>query len=260
MRKYILKSLLVLLVSNVAFSQTTATDFTTDDCNGVSHNLFSELDAGNVIVICWVMPCGPCATYAGYASDAVQSFAGTHPGRVKYYLADDYANSTCSYINGWASNYNIVTDASFSTADLSMSDYGTAGMPKAVVLGKNNYTVYYNDNDNYIRQADIESAIILALAESTVGINDNQSIFSLFVSPNPSNDLLNITYSLEEQTTVKFEVLNMLGEVVVINKIINGTTGKHSIPLTVSGLSNGCYFLKITTQQETETLRFAITN
>jgi len=259
MKKYILKSLLVLFFANVSFAQTTATDFTTDDCNGVTHNLFSELDAGNVIVICWVMPCGPCATYAGYASDAVQSFATSHPGRVKYYLADDYANSTCSYINGWALNYNIATDASFSTLDLSMSDYGAAGMPKAVVLGKNNYTVYCNDNDNHISQTGIEAAITLALSETTVGINDNQSIFSLHTFPNPANEFLNITYSLEEQTTVKFEVLNMIGEVVVINETIKGA-GKHLLPLTVSDLSNGYYFLKLTTEQETETLRFTITN
>ena len=25
------------------------------------HNLYSELDDGNVVVLCWVMPCGPCA-------------------------------------------------------------------------------------------------------------------------------------------------------------------------------------------------------
>ena len=139
MKKYILKSLLVLFVANISFAQTTATDFITNDCNGITHNLFDSLDAGNVIVICWVMPCTPCATYAGYASDAVQSFATSHPGRVKYYLADDYANNTCSYLSGWASNYNIATDAFFSTTDLDMLDYGTVGMPKVVVLGKNTH-------------------------------------------------------------------------------------------------------------------------
>ena len=55
MKKYIFKILLLMFVTNISFAQPTATDFTTDDCDGVSHNLFDELNDGNVIVISWVM-------------------------------------------------------------------------------------------------------------------------------------------------------------------------------------------------------------
>ena len=75
MKKKILNSLILLFVANISFAQTTATDFTTSDCSGDSYNLFNELDDGNVIVIAWVMPCGPCATYTIPAYSAVQSFA-----------------------------------------------------------------------------------------------------------------------------------------------------------------------------------------
>ena len=53
------QSLLVLLslfISVLALPQTNATDFSVDDCNGEFHNLFTELDAGKVVVIAWVMP------------------------------------------------------------------------------------------------------------------------------------------------------------------------------------------------------------
>ena len=121
----------------------TATDFTVDDCNGTSNNLYSELDAGNVIVLCWVMPCGPCATGAGYAQDAAQSFASSHPGIVKFYLVDDFANSDCSYLNGWAGSYQLYPESSFSNSIISMNDYGGPGMPKVVVIGPDKQ-VYYN--------------------------------------------------------------------------------------------------------------------
>ena len=254
-----IKYLLICVLSSVVSVAQTATDFTTDDCNGVPHHLFDELDNGDVIVICWVMPCGPCATYAGYASDAVQSFATSHPDRVKYYLADDYGNSTCLDINSWAMNYNIATDASFSSSDLDMLDYGQVGMPKVVVLGKNNYKIYYNRNDNYITQSGTEAAIALALLETTVGVNDYKSAFSLSVFPNPANDVLNITYSFLQQKSVKFELLNMLGEVVLMHKTIKGP-GNHLTSLTISGLGKGYYFLKATTDTEVEALRFVITH
>ena len=252
MKKYILKSLLVLFVANVSFAQTTATDFTTNDCNGVSHNLFDELDNGDVIVICWVMPCSPCATYAGYASDAVQSFATSHPGRVKYYLADDYANSTCSYLSGWASNYNIATDAFFSTTDLDMLDYGTVGMPKVVVLGKNTHTIYYNENDNKTTQIGVENAITLALTSST-GIDEQaENNLNLTAYPNPTNGIINVEYN--SQTPVQFDVINMLGE----NVLSQNTNNTKNTTIDVSSLTKGLYFLQMTTDSKTTSLKFTM--
>ena len=49
MRKYILQLFLIFLIVDFSFAQTTATDFTTNDCDGVSHHLFEELDNGDVI-------------------------------------------------------------------------------------------------------------------------------------------------------------------------------------------------------------------
>ena len=39
MKKYILRIFLVIFVANISFAQTTATDFITDDCDGITHNL-----------------------------------------------------------------------------------------------------------------------------------------------------------------------------------------------------------------------------
>ena len=257
MKKNILQIFLALLMFNFSFAQTTATDFTTNDCDGVSHHLFEELNNGDVIVICWVMPCGPCAPYAEYASDAVQSFASSHPGRVKYYLADDYANSACSTIVGWATNYNIVTNASFSSSALDMHHYGQSGMPKVVVLGGVDHSIYYNQNDIDIAQAGVENAIALALSETTLNVNELQN-FSLSLFPNPTDGLLNISFDLYEQKNIKFEVINMLGKAVISHEVVRGV-GNHLIPLTVGELDDGYYFLRFITDNKIETKQFVIT-
>ena len=247
--------ILVILTSlGFAFAQTTATDFTTNDCDGTPHTLFDELDNGDVIVICWVMPCAPCATYAEYAADAVQSFATSHPGRVKYYLADDYANSTCSYLSGWAANYNIITDAIFSDALLDMGDYGTDGMPKAVVLGKNNHKIYYNKNDNKINQAGVTAAITLALAETTVGINESSSTrFALKAFPNPTNGIINLSFNTN--TVSQFEIIDVLGEIV----LIHNTTEYTNTIIDVSNLDKGNYILRMYNQSDVSSLKITIT-
>ena len=253
MKKTLLIIFAILTSLGFAYAQTTATNFTTNDCDGISHTLFDELDDDKVIVISWVMPCTPCATYAGYAADAVQAFATSHPGRVKHYLADDYANSTCSYLSGWASNYNISTDAVFSDGQLDMSDYGTPGMPKVVVLGKNSHTIYYNKNDNTITQIDVEDAITLALT-ATVGIDEEATNLQLNAYPNPTTGFINIEYS--SQSPVQFDVINMLGEKV----LSQNTNNTKNATVDVSNLTKGIYFLRMIADSKTTNLKFTLSN
>jgi len=55
MKRSFLLSLIILFVLTT-FSQTIATDFLAEDCDGNMVHLFSELDEGKVVVIAWVMP------------------------------------------------------------------------------------------------------------------------------------------------------------------------------------------------------------
>ena len=252
MKKILLINALVCFSVGIVFAQNTATDFTANDCSGISHNLFDELNNDKVIVIAWVMPCAPCATYAGYAVDAVQSFATSHPGRVKYYLADDFGNSPCSYLTGWAANYNITADAIFSDALLDMNDYGTPGMPKVVVLGKNTHTIYYNENNSSPTEIGVKDAITLALAP-TVGIHEQaENDFNLTAYPNPTTGVINMEYNCK--TPVQFNVINMLGENVFSQK----TKNTRNTTIDVSKLNKGFYFLQMTTDSKTRSLKFTL--
>ena len=252
MKKTLMIILAILTTLGFAYAQTTATDFTTNDCNGISHTLFDELNNDQVIVIAWVMPCAPCATYAGYASDAAQSFATSHPGRVKYYLADDLGDHTCSYLTAWAANYNITADAVFSDALLNMTDYGTNGMPKIVVLGKNTHTIYYNENDNKTTQIGVENAITLALAP-LVGIDEqSENNLNLTAYPNPTTGIINVEYTSE--TPVQFDVINMLGE----NVFSQNTNNTKKTIIDLSNLNKGLYFLQMVTDSKTTSLKFTL--
>jgi len=185
--------LLLLTVLSAQFGHTqTASNFTCNDCAGSNHDLFTELNSGKIIVIAWVMPCAAWISgeLAGYS--AVQSF----PGQAYFYLADDFANSSCATITSWANNNGMTScNAIFSNTAVSMTPYGTAGMPKVVVLGGSNHTVYYNQNDASITQSGIQNAISAAVSAN--GIKENSEFFSgLKVYPNPTNHSSNLTLSL----------------------------------------------------------------
>lgn len=246
MKKSLLIITCLLFLALITKSQN-ATNFIADDCNGINHNLFNELDNGDVIVLAWVMPCGPCATYAGYAESAVETFATSHPGKVKFYMVDDFANSNCQYLSSWAANYNISTDAIFSSSDINMNDYGGPGMPKVVVIGKYNYSVYYNGNNTSITKADVSSAINQALTESILNINNSENSFKLF--PNPTSDYLNFTVPLKKDDQI--EIFNNLGD-----KILNIDIFNNSID--VSKLEKGIYFLNIKSEKTKSVSKFII--
>src|ERR1035437_10690426 len=106
MNKILYTFIALMFLVTISKAQT-ATDFTATDCNSNSHNLFTELNAGKVIVLDWVMPCINCVAPSLSTSNVVQSYQSTYPGRVFLYLLKDIGTTTCSTLNNWAANNGI---------------------------------------------------------------------------------------------------------------------------------------------------------
>lgn len=244
MKKFNLKYLIILLSFNSVLAQT-ATDFITDDCNGLSHSLFDSLNAGNVIVLAWVMPCGPCATYTLPAYSAVQSFALSHPDRVDFYLVDDYANTPCPTLVNWGISNSMSINTTFSSSSISMSDYGSSGMPKVVVLGNANHSVFYNENDDKITFNGVQNAINNALLP--VGVNNEiRSNISISVFPNPVKNILNVSCTSYTSDDFTFEIVNILGESIYsFTKKLSSSSKTYTKKIDVSKFDNGIYFFNV---------------
>ncbi len=262
MKRILLINALVCFSIAINFAQTTATDFTADDCNGVTHNLFNDLDAGNIIVISWVMPCGPCATYTLPAYAAVQSFASSHPGQVDFYLVDDYANTACPTLVNWGNSNSMPLNTAFSDIAISMSDYGSNGMPKVVVLGGSDHHIYYNENDNKINFPAVQTAISDALsAPLAVEQSVSNELFEVSTYPNPVTNVLNVSYRRNQSAIINFSIVDVLGKVVLsIEDNSSSSTEKLIKSINVSTLNNGNYFLKISSEIIVESIPFVVSH
>lgn len=253
------KTLLIpalLLIVNGAIGQTTATNFTANDCSSNSHTLFSELESGKVIVISFVMPCGTCIAPTLAADAAVQSFASSNPGQVLLYVSDDLGTTACNTVTGWESTNSISSDATFSNTGLKMSQYGSGTMNRVVVLGGMAHKVYYNVGSG-VTQANIESAITTALGET--GINDApKADFQLKVFPNPATEKLSVSYTLKQFSDVKLEVLNILGEKVKEIKNEKQSAGQHDLFIDTENLTAGIYFVKVTSEDSSQFIKFTV--
>jgi hypothetical protein len=138
-----------------------------------------------------------------------------------------------------------------------MTGYGTAGMPKVVVLGGTSHTIYYNINNSAVTQAGITTAINNALAAST-GVNEiSLNTFGTKISPNPVSSELALTLNSKQNEDLVIEIYNVTGQKVkTIEKAT--ATGKNEIKINVDELSSGNYFLQLNNGRSSESTKFII--
>ncbi len=255
MRKILL--LLSALFFTFGLNAQTAVNFNCNDCSAVNHDLFTELDAGNVIVICWVMPCSSCIGPAIACSTSVDNYATQNQGRVKFYLCDDSGNTPCSTLGLWASTNGMHPTVIFSNSAISMTDYGLPGMPKIVVLAGTSHSIFFS-NEGPLIIGNFNLAVDAALAATSV--NENSiSVSEINLFPNPSNTNSSIlNYNLTQSADVTIAIYSSLGEQVSAVNYGNEGTGKHEVALELSSLSNGIYFVKLIAGEESQTLRLVI--
>jgi len=98
------------------------------------------------------------------------------------------------------------------------------------------------------------------VAENTLEVEKNKALdFSYKVYPNPSNELLCIQYSLNQEIPLSIELVNFLGQRVrAILPQHNQQPGTYTIQIPISDFSTGTYFLIIRSINQTKTEKIII--
>ncbi len=241
--KKIITSFALMLAITSANAQT-AVNWTAPDCSSVNHTLFTELDAGKIIVFIWVMPCGSCVNGAKAAYNAAQSFATSHPGKVLFYIADDYGDgSPCSTLPTWITTNSIGTLSNmtiFSNAGnvINMNDFGGPGMPQVVVMGGTDHKIYYNKKNSLTNDlSGITAAVNTAIsATSATEVVKNTDVS---ITPNPMNETLRVTYNGAVKSIM---VTSVSGQVV---HEVNYAGGQMNPTVSLPDVAAGMYIIKI---------------
>jgi hypothetical protein len=256
MRNFILLTL--ALITGMSVSAQNAVNFNCNDCDGVNHDLFTELDSGKVIVLCWVMPCGSCIGPSLTASMVIKSIDSIHPGRIFMYLIDDYANTSCTSLKGWANSNNLKGSTTFSDAAIDMLDYGSVGMPKVVVVGGIDHRVYYNA-DNTVDASALKDSIISALNENASGIqNRTGTIGNFMLFPNPTAGQTTVDFTLKKKSDVVLRILDASGRTVVSQRHDAMQQGENRIQVNTTSLNRGVFVLELSDGSSTESIRLVV--
>jgi hypothetical protein len=224
-------------------AQTTATDFTANDCSGVSHHLFSELDAGKVIVAVFVMPCSGCIIPANDAQNVVESYVATHPGKVEMFLVDDDALTPCATLQSWRNANGLHLMPTFSDPSFVQSQYGTPAMPKIVVMGGPDHLIY-DIQDNAVDIPKLGNSIDVALGIATGVQSTKVAAANFSVFPNPASGSFSVSLTAEAHSAADIELIDVSGKV-VSSKFVSLKKGGNTFDVSIAGQAPGLYTVKL---------------
>ncbi|MEO8067074.1 MAG: hypothetical protein ABI599_05210 [Flavobacteriales bacterium] len=224
--KHIILSTSLLLATSLS-AQTTALDFTANDCDGVSHTLFTELEAGNAVILELVMMgCQPCVTAGNSLKNNVLPNV-SDPNRVKFYSIGFTNSINCTQMNDWKTT-NGFTHTVFAGMSAQTTYYGGMGMPTLAIVGGPDHDVFYSeqghsDSDNPAILAAIEAALAAG-----VGIQEVAGE-AVSIHPNPVVDVL----AFDKAGWSSARVMDLQGRE-VMNVVL--TEGKLDVSLLQPGM------------------------
>jgi hypothetical protein len=246
--KRTLYSLLILFsAAGTSFGQqTTAMDFNRADCNGVQHHLFSTLDSNKVVIMeFFMLNCTPCITAGNKMKPMINSLNAAYPGHVQLYDIGFDDSYTCSDIADWVTTNNF-NAFPMDSGGAMLAYYGGFGMPTVVIVGGANHEVLYtgigfSTSDTTM----MGSAVRNYFLANPLGVNDVSKEVSTHVYPNPTNDALNVSLTLNQPTDIDIELVDVTGR--VVKHLFNGKTdNEFTKRFSTASLAAGMYFLRTT--------------
>jgi hypothetical protein len=150
------------------------------------------------------------------------------------------------------SNDNILGDVGSLTSNPTI---GTQSYTFADVSGSIVYDQSMENVTAVVMIVDASTGQILNAGKTSVSITSStQEIadlkYSLNIYPNPTSNLSEISFSLEEGNSVKMEVYNSLGSLVYSENAGVLNQGKQRMSFNGSNLNNGLYFINLTIGNE----------
>jgi hypothetical protein len=87
--------------------------------------------------------------------------------------------------------------------------------------------------------------------------NQSNNNSSISIYPNPAHQILNVDFSSNHASPLQIKVLDQMGRI-IINKNTNAVQGKNIIPINVSRLQKGIYYLIINGSSNNSTHKFMV--
>ena len=251
-----MKYILLLIVAYVSifpngklYSQTTldtAVNFNVKTIDGDPVLLFDLLDNENKIVVIdfFSTTCGPCQLYAPEFQNSYEDF-GENNGNV-YFLSINWGSNN-EAVRVFDSTYNLTFPSVSGTqggGNGVFTSYNILSYPTVIVIVPEDHLIV--NQGVFPPVYDSINNAVVAAGGLPVGIKEkNISTSELTIFPNPVRDKANIKLYLQKKSQVTISIFDLLGR--AKSNLLQKTysAGDVLIPIDLSYLKDGIYFVNI---------------
>ena len=238
-----------------------APNFTADDINGTTHDLYTYLSEGKVVIVdMFATWCPPCWTFhnAHYLEDLNTQFGPNGTDEVVIIAYEDDINTSLDDLNGTGNNTlgDWVSGVSYNMINGPVAlpvQYGS-GYPTISVICPSDKKIKYNLLYTNSLQ-EMKTQVQEVITECSMGsLEENLSKIELTVAPNPSTDLTNVAFNAMTNENAELSIYSVSGEL-ILNSFHQVVEGENVLELDLSPVAAGTYFLKLETPTQFSTLK-----
>ena len=144
-------------------------------------------------------------------------------------------------VNSWNVQYRPAENGQWTQVTVNTNSYTITNL-----TGKTNYEIQVQANCGDGNLSDWSASVTAQTTDVGI-VNYLENSITLF--PNPANDVVNVQSSMFQVQSI--EVIDVYGKVINTVKVVDNPTR-----INVSGLANGMYFVRVTTDEGTATKTF----
>lgn len=252
---------LITAIALVAFAnaQTTAMDFTQNDCNGNSVNLFELLDQGHVVIIEFFMDnCTPCVTAGNAIEPVFVAQEAAHPGMVHWFHFGFTNSYTCEVVSAWVAEHGFPSTP-FTSGASQVSYYGGFGMPTVVVVGGADHDILFTAIGwSSGKQNDVDDTIEAFFGPSAVQEEVTTAV-AFTASYAAATQNIQLGMNMQTATQVEIEVFTVDGQLALQSEKLEVAAGESTHTLSAAQLTTGIYIVTVRTGTQVATQRINIT-
>jgi len=238
---------------------TEAVDFHVKTVNGETIKLIPLLDEQNKIVVIdfFSTSCGPCQDYAPDFQSAYEIF-NSNSGNV-FFMGINTNNDNQEVIlfdSIFGLTYPSVSGIQ-GGGDNVYESYNIMAYPTVIIITPDHQIVEQSiwppSEENIVNAVYAHGGLMVGAKETK---NENLGVM---VFPNPVGEKAFLSLNSAVKSSVKYKLINQLGQVVYLSKEIDLKQGGSQIKLPVEMLNNGIYFVIVSCEGFTsETAKFIV--